>query len=381
MVRIGVTGTNGKTTTVSLAFQLLLKYGKSPAALGTLGLQTKYYDNPHPVVNGKSSLNILIKELVYFDAVDTFIFEAFSESIANGILDNLKIDIAAYTVISSDHLDYHESQEAYVKSKLRLVEEILIKGKHVIYNSGCHYADRIIELSRKRFLQPFCYGHKKSDNLQLISVKEFEDKSHVILQYRRQAYSITVPFTGSIFIENWMCSISICTLLGIPIKFLLAASENIKLPDGRLEKVNRSSNNVYIDYATNPHALEAVTTILRKRYQGRIFLVFGCGGDFKHYNRELMGKVANEYTDVIYITDDNPRDEEPHQIRSAIKKSCPRATIIADRKMAIETAMSNMCSDDVLLIAGKGHENYQLVCGEKILFIEEEIILNAPNIT
>lgn len=377
MTNVAVTGTNGKTSTVFMAYQLMLNF-KMPAALGTLGLITPLFSTPNPVLMGRNALQNLIDELRFFESIDTLLFEAFSESLACGVFDKIDVDVAAFTSITFDHLDIHASVAEYVASKLKLISNLLQPGDWAVYFSEDRHSKLIHNICKERSINIFSYGFNSSDNLQLIEVNEFANFSELILRYNEELFTVKLRFSGSIFIYNWMCALSICIVLGLPVNALLKNSENIRLPEGRLEKVElQSKKHIYIDFATNPSALKSVLNILKKRHGGLIHLVFGCGGNYKKYNRSLMGQVANDLADVIYITNDNPDSENPNQIRSDIQQYCKQAFAINDRKAAIKTAIMNMGTDDTLLIAGKGHENYQLIKNKKIPFKDKEVVLDV----
>lgn len=373
---VAVTGTNGKTSTVEMTHQLLDSGVFRPASLGTMGLHVKGIDSYEPILIGSEAIPDLIKELAECHQVDTLIFEAFSAAIMGKSYDKLSLDIAVLTYIGEDHLDYHGSKENYVNAKLRLFREILNERGTAIYNARDERAQEIKHICEGRNINSFTFGLNRKSDLCLTDVKINVDKSQGILNYQDKEYPITVPFIGDIFLLNWLAALSICIQFDVKLGNLLETSQRLKLPPGRLEYVgNYNGARIYVDYAHTADALTAVLNVMRKVTDGKLSLLFGCGGERDVSKRRQMGEIAQKYADTVYITDDNPRDEDSQKIRREIMAFCPAAIEISGREVAIKEAIYNLKAHDTLIVAGKGHENYQAVKGEMNYFSDKEIVL------
>lgn len=377
---IAVTGTNGKTSTVELARQLLSSVGHNPASLGTMGLHIKGMDSYEPILIGFEAMPELTQELAEYYQVDTLIFEAFSAAIMGKLYDKLPLDIAVLTHIGEDHIEYHGSKENYVNAKLHLFRKLLHEKGTAIYNAGDERAQEIKQICERRNINSFTFGMDRKADLCLTNVKTHSHKSQGILNYQNKEYPISVPFIGDIFLLNWLAALSISLQFDVQLKKLLESSGSIELPPGRLEYVGSYNEaKIYVDYAHATGALTAVLNLLRQLTDGKLHLLFGCGGGRDVSKRSQMGTAAREYADSIYITDDNPRDEDPKEIRKQIIECCPTGIEISGREMAIKQAIDNLRENDILIIAGKGHERYQEVKGEKTYFSDKEIVLDYLN--
>ena len=378
MRTIAVTGTNGKTTTVELARQLLVAAGHRPASLGTLGLQMKGMSTYEPVLIGDDALPELVEELTNCYQADALLFEAFSASIMGKLYDKLPVDIAVLTYIGEDHIEYHGSKESYVHSKLRLFREILDEKGVAIYNIADERANQMKDIIEQRNINSFTFGLNHKSDLCLTNVETHSFKSEALLLYQNREYSISVPIIGDIFLLNWLAALSISLQFNVQIESLLETSKSLKLPPGRLEFIGSCNGaKIYVDYAHTACALTAVLKEMRKMTRGRLHLLFGCGGGRDSAKRNKMGMVALKYADNIYITDDNPRDEDPKTIRNQIKVFCPIGVEIDNRKLAIEQAIQKLELGDTLIVAGKGHENYQEVKGNKVSFSDKETVIQC----
>lgn len=373
MFKAAITGTNGKTSVVCIASQLMESCGYKAASLGTLGLISKNYSDPDPTLVGPGAIPELIDELENIHDIDGFFFEAFSASIEAGLYDDVRIDVAVLTNISIDHLDYHGSKQNYVKAKFKLFEEVLDKGKNAVINLDDKMAEKLVKICEKRLINYLSYGAHKNASLKVISIKNIDDRTEVTIEFEKRLFRTTLSFIGDIFVQNWLCALSILLIQGHEIEQLLKASEQISLPMGRMEKI--SNKNIYIDYAHNSVALEAVLKILKSKCKGKLHLVFGCGGDRDKDKRAAMGRIANKYADKIFITDDNPRTENAKKIRSDILQYCYKGAEISNRKKAIQFSMNNLKPNDILLVAGKGHETYQEVNGKIYEYSDKNTIL------
>lgn len=374
---VAVTGTNGKTSTVELAWQLLSFVGRHPASLGTLGLHVVDMDYYDPIMIGADAMPDLAGELIEDYHADTFIFEAYSAAITGKLYDKLPVDIAVLTNIGEDHIEYHGSKENYVNAKMRLFRELLQENGIAIFNAGDERFQKIKNICEQRSIKTFTFGLNRKADLYITGIRTDFDRSEGTLTFLEKEYNFSVPVIGDVFLLNWLASLSISLQFNIPLKRLLEYSESVKLPPGRLEYVGSYNRaRIYVDYAHTADALKAVLMTLGRVTKGKLHLLFGCGGGRDIFKRSQMGKVARNYADNVYVTDDNPREENPETIRRQILEFCPDGIEIEDRKVAIKQAIRNLKEKDTLIIAGKGHETYQEIKGETRHFSDKEIVNN-----
>ena len=368
---IGITGTNGKTSVLWYISQILTQNNISVKSYGTLGyylnnkkknsstLTTPSYDVLH-----QSSFTKKINKY-------TFIFEASSHALEQNRLKTLPIDVAVLTNITHDHLDYHKTLKKYKLAKLKLFTKYLNKDGVAIIN------DKILGLEKikKKILKKnkiITYGKSSSDvylkkNIQNIYIKIFKKK-----------YFIKILDLSEIELENLSSAIAVCLALKIPINKIFNILENVQQPEGRIQKINviGSSYKVYVDYAHTPDALQKILqnfSYTKKKPN----IVFGCGGERDKFKRLKMGYIANKYANKVYITDDNPRNENPKKIREEIKQNCKKGLEIGDRKTAIITAINDLKVEEILIIAGKGHEKYQYIKNKIIKFNDINVAAKA----
>lgn len=379
---VAVTGTNGKTSTVTFARQIWTRLGFPKAvSLGTLGLQgdgfhkTGEMTTPDPV-----SLHRTFADIRDRGGYPVAI-EASSHALDQFRLDGVRLCAAALTNITRDHLDYHGSMEAYRAAKMRLFDEILPKDGTIVVNADIPEADTVRSIAQKRHLTIWDYGHRGKDFQILDATPEADGQR---LKVRALGYTATVylPLAGDFQAMNALCALGLVlgsrqclTDPGALVPKALAALETLDGVPGRLERVARAPNGavVYVDYAHTPDALQTALNALRPHCSGRLLCVFGCGGDRDPGKRPLMGTIATDLADVVIVTDDNPRSEDPAVIRSAILKAAPGALQIGDRAEAIAAAVSLLKNGDLLLIAGKGHETTQTVGTRVYPFNDAEI--------
>ena len=357
---IAVTGTNGKTSVADLFYQIF-RINKIPvASIGTLGIKyngkiIKTLLTSPDTINLHKSLYFLKKK-----KINNVIIESSSHGLDQKRLHHIKFKGAIFTNFSQDHLDYHKTMKAYLNAKLILFKEILKKRATII-------SDKKIE--------PFLSINKitKLKNLKLIDIsKEFEKIQRI--------YEDT---SSEFIIKNLAMAIKAVELCGLKEKLAYKALKKIKDVNGRLELVKKYPNNikVYVDYAHTPDALNKAIVSLKNRYGNNISLVFGCGGERDKKKRPLMAKIANKNCRKIYITDDNPRKENPKKIRNELLKYISKNKVfeIENRALAIKKAIQNAHPHEVILVAGKGHEEEQIY-KNKILIISDKKIINKINL-
>ena len=362
---VAVTGTNGKTSVVWFISQICEGNNALIKTYGTLG----YYNNGKKIHN--SSLTTPDLEILYQSAffkkkknLYNFAFEVSSHSLAQNRIKNFPINIAAITNISHDHLDYHKTFENYKKSKLRLFTHHLKKNGTAIINENIQGAQTLkkILINKNKIIS---FGKKDSD------INIASKKNKIEIKIFSKKYQVNLSNYSTIELENISCAICCCLGLNIKVKNIIKVLPKISKPIGRLEEVGKLKNNsiIYVDYAHTPDALKSALiskTILKSKPN----VVFGCGGNRDKGKRLLMGSIANRYASKVYITDDNPRNEDPQKIRKAILSKCKKAIEIPDRRKAIKEAIKDLKNNDILVIAGKGHEKKQ-VRRNKIKFFDD----------
>lgn len=373
-----VTGTNGKTSVAVFLRQIWASEGLRAASLGTIGLVTPTgetalaHTTPDPI-----SLHRLLAELRR-DGIDRLALEASSHGLDQYRLDGVRIAAAAFTNITRDHLDYHATFEDYLNAKLRLFSELVCDGGVTVVNADAQYGDRFCAAAAARKLNLLTIGQSGS-GLRLVSQKPLGDGQDLRVMYRGIERKIPLPLAGSFQASNVLVAAGLALGLGEPADAVFAALSHLHGAPGRLEKVAYapSGASVYVDYAHTPDALETVLTALRPHVSGRLHVIFGCGGDRDKGKRPLMGAAAAKHADVVIVTDDNPRSEDPSLIRREALVSCTNAQEIGDRAEAIHAGIEALNSGDVLVIAGKGHESGQIIRNVTRPFSDREEAINA----
>ena len=376
---IAVTGTNGKSSIADFYFQILILNKKKVASIGTLGVQTDSYKKKI----SNTTLNAI--ELGYRleklkkEKINNVILEASSHGLRQHRLDGLEFKIGIFTNLSHDHLDYHKTLKKYFKSKLYLFEKLLTKNSTIITDIEIPEYKKIKSIALRKKLNIKTISNNKGD-LNIISHKYFQGKQLIEVEYKNKIYQFQTSLIGKIQIKNILMAMLAAEKSGLNFKEIVNVIKKIKPVNGRLEKIGDLKNNskVILDYAHTPDALKTSIQNLKEQFQGKkISIVFGCGGSRDQSKRAMMGKIANYYCDKIYLTDDNPREENPKKIRLAIKNNIHRSKIceIPDRAKAIKKAISELKIGDILIVAGKGHENIQDYGASKKLFSDKKEIL------
>jgi UDP-N-acetylmuramoyl-L-alanyl-D-glutamate--2,6-diaminopimelate ligase len=312
------------------------------------------------------------------DGVQHLAMEASSHGLDQFRLDGVRIAAAGFTNITRDHLDYHPDFAHYLAAKLRLVTELVAPAGLVCINADGAHAAEFIAAARGRGLQIVTVGAAGGD-LTLTRQDAHADGQTLGLRYGGQPYEIALPLAGSFQAGNALVAAGIAIGLGDPHEAVLAALERLDGVPGRLERVARKKNGapVYVDYAHTPDALETILKALRPHVAGKLVCVFGCGGDRDRGKRPLMGAIAMRLADHVIVTDDNPRTEEAAAIRKEILVAAPGAREIGDRAAAIRAAVDLLESGDLLVIAGKGHEEGQIVGTEVHPFSDRDQAIAA----
>lgn len=362
---VAVTGTNGKTSIAHFYRQLWHLAGKKSASIGTTGIhmgnekypydRSQFLTTPDPV-----KLHRIIEEITE-QGVSYLGMEASSHGLDQYRLDGVQLQAAGFSNLTQDHLDYHGTLENYFQAKKRLFDELLPSDGTAVINADDPYGQRLIESCQAQGKKVMSFGYQGKDiTLQQIQMQGLA--MAVDCSIHGQSYHFTVPLVGEFQVANLLLTFGLAMVSGMTAEQCVTLAPQLKPVSGRMEQVGDQP--VFVDYAHTPDALAKALETLRP-YAKELWVVFGCGGDRDKDKRPKMGKIANEVADHVIITDDNPRSEAPETIRAMIKEACPKALDIGDRKEAIAYALQHAKPDDVVLIAGKGHENYQLI-GEEI---------------
>lgn len=368
---IGITGTNGKTTTSFLIKQLLGDY--QCGLIGTIeyDLGNEKIDaslTTPDVVTNHQMLAQMVKNNLSFA-----VMEATSIALTQNRLDEIDFDLALFTNFTQDHLDYHGDMTAYLNAKSLLFQK-LGKDKKAIINIDDKVSPKLVKNSKALVKT---YGTSKKAGYRAVNIELDSAKSSFILQFNDENYPVEVPLTGMYNIYNTLLAISCVIELGLEIPLVLERVKKLKAPKGRLEPIeNTLGAEIFVDFAHTQDALENVLTSLNKVKRARLITLFGCGGDRDPHKRPLMGKTVSSLSDITIITSDNPRSEEPQQICKEIYAGCDplkEIYIESDRKKAIALAIQFLQEGDILLIAGRGHEKYQMTSKGSIPF-EDSIV-------
>ncbi|MGC6452894.1 MAG: UDP-N-acetylmuramoyl-L-alanyl-D-glutamate--2,6-diaminopimelate ligase [Candidatus Puniceispirillaceae bacterium] len=384
-----VTGTNGKTSTTEFLRQIWSRATWDAASIGTLGLQGadprkmqgSMLGLPALTTPDAVSLHAALQPLTAA-GVTHLALEASSHGLAQHRLDGLNIHVAAFTNLSRDHLDHHADMEAYFAAKARLFTELLMPGGTAVINIDDPYGARLAEMIRgdgPRQHVLLTVGADQAADFRVTHVTPMEFGMEIGVAHADASLRIPVALAGAFQAMNAVTAAVMAHASGLAIHDSLFTLPYVTGAEGRMQLVtgHPSGARVIVDYAHTPDALRAALTALRPEARGRLAVLFGAGGERDPGKRPMMGKVAGEKADIVYVTDDNPRSEAPGAIRKAILEGCPGAIEIADRGAAITEALGALSADDVLLIAGKGHENFQLVGDETLPFSDSSVARNA----
>jgi len=380
---IAITGTNGKSSIASFYFQILKNTKLKVAAIGTLGIKT---NNSNKLTDNTTLDPITIHKtlsLIKRKKITNTILEASSHGLKQHRLDGLKFDTAIFTNLSRDHLDYHKTYKNYFNSKLILFKKLTKKEGIIIYDNDIPHSKILKKICIKKNLKSLTIG-KKNSNLIIKRHKYIGSSQIVEIEFNKKKYSFTTNLIGKIQVKNLLFAILAASKSKIKFNKIIESISDINPVDGRLENIGNIKNNskVILDYAHTPDALKYTLESIKEQFnQSSISIVFGCGGNRDRDKRPIMGKIANQYCNKIFLTDDNPRYENPKKIRNQIKKKITRSKLfeIPSRNKAIKVAIENLNSGDILLVAGKGHEIYQEYRGKKKIFSDKKYILKEIN--
>jgi len=357
-----VTGTNGKTSIASFLRQIWTCQGRRAASLGTLGVMAPSgavklaHTTPDPIEIHRQLARLKS------EGVEHLALEASSHGLDQYRLDGVAIAAAGFTNITRDHLDYHVDFAHYLAAKLRLFTELVRPGGAAVINADAQHALEFIAGATRRGLRVLTVG-KAGETLRLLAQEPAAHGQMLGISLDGREYKVALPLAGLFQASNALVAAGLAIALGDPADAVFAALERLEGAPGRMQRVARTKTgaSVYVDYAHTPDALETVLSALRPHVAGRLIVVFGCGGDRDRGKRPLMGAVAETRADLVIVTDDNPRSEDAAAIRKAVLAGAPSAREIGDRAEAIREGVAMLEDGDALVIAGKGHEEGQIV--------------------
>jgi UDP-N-acetylmuramoyl-L-alanyl-D-glutamate--2,6-diaminopimelate ligase len=360
---VAVTGTNGKTSTVEMVRQIWHMLGHRAASIGTLGVTTSDESvstglTTPDIVTFLANLTGLARE-----GVTHLAYEASSHGLSQYRNEGPSVTAAAFTNLSRDHLDYHKDMEDYFAAKLRLFDEVVdAGGTAVVWADDGDWSARAAERAKARGLRLLTVG-EAGEGIRLLSRKPAQLGQTLEIEYQGARRTVNLPLIGAYQAANALVAAGLVLACGEDEVRVFDALSRLQPVRGRLERaaITRAGAPVYVDYAHTPDALAAAIAALRPHLAGRLIVVFGAGGDRDQGKRPEMGQVAEEQADIGIVTDDNPRGEDPADIRRMVMAGGENLREIADRSEAISAAIAMAGRDDIVLIAGKGHEQGQIV--------------------
>lgn len=370
---VGITGTNGKTSTSQYLHQIWSKAAWPSAALGTLGLTQA---DGH-TIPAKEELTTLSAEHFFASlaeqkeaGISHLAFEASSHGLAQCRLSGLGVNVALFTNLSHDHLDYHGDMDSYFEAKARLFDENLLEGGTAVINIDDEWGRKLHDRLKSRHIVLWSVGTSSEADFAIRSLSIESFGADVTIDAKGKEYRFPVALSGKVQAINAVMAAAAAHASGLPLQDSFGALPSLRAAAGRMEAIygHPFDARIVVDYAHTPAALEQALVNLRQETEGKLKVVFGCGGDRDKAKRPEMGKIACALCDEIFITDDNPRSEAPEDIREMIRSACPNATEIAGRDKAIRQAIFSLKRGDTLLIAGKGHELTQTMGTESLPF-------------
>lgn len=367
---IGVTGTNGKTTTAFIIKKILEENGYKVGVVGTVGVAIGNEKYPADYTTPDPSVLHRYLYMMKMAGCDVCIMEASSQALVQKRLYGINFDIGVYTNLSREHLDYHKSMENYAEAKAILMQSSDI----CVINADDEYAPFMKKNARNKTVT---YAIDTDADVMAEKVRLHHDGVEYKLASKSGSYDIVYNVIGKFSVYNSLAALTVGMVMNVSMKRAVKAVADMKTVRGRIEKIkNDRKINILIDFAHTPDSLENVLKTVREVYDKRLITVFGCGGDRDKTKRPIMGKIACKYSDKVFVTSDNPRTENPDSIINDIVSGLDKNSYvrITDRTQAIREALVEAKPGDTVLIAGKGHEKYQIFGTEKIHYDEREIV-------
>jgi len=359
---VAVTGTNGKTSTVELTRQLWRMQGQRAASIGTLGITTGEESAPTGLTSPDIVTFLATMAGLAREGVTHVAYEASSHGLSQFRSEGLAVAAGAFTNLSRDHLDYHPTMEDYFAAKMRLFDDVVCDDGTAVIWTDDEWSQKAIGHAERRGLRLFTVG-REGANIRLLASEPGQLGQHIEIEHKGVWRNINLPLIGAYQVSNALVAAGLVLATGGDADATFDGLTRLQPVRGRLERaaITASGAPIYVDYAHTPDALAAAIEALRPHLKGRLIVVFGAGGDRDTGKRAEMGRVASALANVVIVTDDNPRGEDPAAIRAMVLEGCQGAREIGDRREAIGCAIAEAETADIVLIAGKGHEQGQIV--------------------
>lgn len=371
-----VTGTNGKTSTVSFVRQIFEFAGTDAASFGTLGVQSKSYSEYTGLTTADNV--VLYRDLNKLKSlgIDNISIEASSHALHQDRMAGLKFKAAGFTNLTQDHLDYHQTMEAYFEAKAKLFTEYMEENGTAVLNADIPEYERLKAICENKGLKVLSYGFNGNE-LRLLKQDLHSVGQNLHLKVFGKEYKKETRITGSFQAWNALCALGMVIGCGTDAETALKTLPFLQNPDGRMELVGTTKKgaSIYVDYAHTPDGIENALKSLRCHVENKLWIAFGCGGNRDKTKRPIMGKLAHDFADRVIVTDDNPRFENPAEIRKEIMAAVPNAIEAQSRSEAIKYAIEHAKNGDIVLLAGKGHEDGQIINGITYPFNDKQEVL------
>ena len=369
---LGVTGTNGKTTSCYLTYQMLNSLGVNTAYIGTIG----YYHKDEFIELNNTTPDVLTLYGLLYHAYETgceaVIMEVSSQALAYDRLYGLEYSIISFTNLTEDHLDFHKTMEEYLKAKLMILDHLT---SDAVITANCD--DPKYTKFKKDGHKFLTYGY--NGDYKIIDFNFDPSETHLKFSYEGKEYNVVVPLTSKFNVYNYLTMLSIVNNYGFSIDEIISKTSELHPPKGRCEAIKVNNGVAIVDYAHTPDAVEKVITAYNELKRNRVITLVGCGGDRDPKKRPIMGDIATRLSDYTILTSDNPRTEDPEAIMKDILagvKTKGNYEVELDRRTAIRKGIDMMEKGDILLILGKGHEDYQIIGKTKHHFDDAEEVKN-----
>ena len=368
---IGITGTNGKTTSAYLTYQMLLDLGKKAAYIGTIGFMCGDYFKELPNTSPEILTTYKLLEKAKEMECEYVVMEVSNFALDQKRIEGLEFVAGAFTNLTEDHLDYHKTMENYLKAKLLITDYIKNDGV-LLVNKDDEASKKFIE--RFKNTKTFGYGNADYD---ILSDDIYPDHTDIIFKVNEKEYKVRTNLTSKFNVYNYFTMFSILHELGFEINELIEKTKDLKAPKGRCETYKVKDGFAVVDYAHTPDAVLKTVTAYKELAKARVITLVGCGGDRDPMKRPIMGEIASNYSDYVIFTNDNPRTEDPENIMKDILKGVKKDNyeVCLDRREAIKKALDMIQKDDIVLLLGKGHEDYQILGHTKVHLDDSEEIL------
>ncbi|MEP2784350.1 MAG: UDP-N-acetylmuramoyl-L-alanyl-D-glutamate--2,6-diaminopimelate ligase [Pseudoruegeria sp.] len=370
---IAVTGTNGKTSVSTFCRQIWLELGLSAVNLGTTGVEGRFQVPLHHTTPEPITLHRVLADCAKADVTHAAM-EASSHGLAQRRLDGVRLLAAGFTNFTQDHLDYHATFAAYFDAKMGLFDRVLPQDGTAVINMDDPKGQEVAKIAMSRGQKVLGVGRHDTADLQLKAQRFDATGQEVLIQYEDRTQSVRLDLIGGFQAENVLLAAGLVVACGAQPDAVFETLSHLGTVRGRMELAATRENGaaVFVDFAHTPDAIATALQAMRPHVMGRLIAIVGAGGDRDTAKRKLMGAAAAEHADVVFVTDDNPRSEDPSLIRSMVMQGCPEATEIADRAEAILRAVDALQPGDALLIAGKGHETGQTIGDDVLPFDDVE---------